>query len=267
MVDKNRALWDTRFEIDSREVCFSIEKGLKKSLVIVICLVLAIVSVFLFARKFSSPEYYADIIQSIEEKVSTVLKLTATSTAASAGITAIPGDLGTPIAEQLADFSSYFLVILCVLYAEKYLLTIIGAGVFQYLIPIACGLFAIGEFYYPEALKKAAVKLTAFGIAIFLLIPLSIHVTPLIEAGEDKSIIQRILSGISETAEGLTEKAAQIVNRFIESIAIMIVTCCLIPLLVLLFVLRIVKVITGIDVSLPLPKRRHGIGIHGHLDE
>ena len=179
------------------------------------------------------------------------------------------------------------------LYAEKYLLTIIGAGVFQYLIPIACGLFAIGEFYYPEALKKAAVKLTAFGIAIFLLIPLSIHVSdmiyntfqdsidstitaaeelteetaPLIEAGEDKSIIQRILSGISETAEGLTEKAAQIVNRFIESIAIMIVTCCLIPLLVLLFFLRIVKVITGIDVSLPLPKRRHGIGIHGHLDE
>ena len=293
MVDKNRALWDTRFEIDSREVCFSMEKGLKKSLVIVICLVLAIVSIFLFARKFSSPEYYADIIQSIEEKVSTVLKLTATSTAASAGITAIPGDLGTPIAEQLADFSSYFLVILCVLYAEKYLLTIIGAGVFQYLIPIACGLFAIGEFYYPEALKKAAVKLTAFGIAIFLLIPLSIHVSdmiyntfqdsidstitaaeelteetaPLIEAGEDKSIIQRILSGISETAEGLTEKAAQIVNRFIESIAIMIVTCCLIPLLVLLFFLRIVKVITGIDVSLPLPKRRHGIGIHGHLDE
>ena len=269
------------------------EKGLKKGIVIGICIILAVASVFLFARKFSSPEYYADIIQSIEEKVSTVLKLTATSTAASAGITAIPGDLGTPIAEQLADFSSYFLVILCVLYAEKYLLTIIGAGVFQYLIPIACGLFAIGEFYYPEALKKAAVKLTAFGIAIFLLIPLSIHVSdmiyntfqdsidstitaaeeltvetaPLIEAGEDKSIIQRILSGISETAEGLTEKAAQIVNRFIESIAIMIVTCCLIPLLVLLFFLRIVKVITGIDVSLPLPKRRHGIGIHGHLDE
>ena len=176
---------------------------------------------------------------------------------------------------------------------QKYLLAIIGAGVFKYLIPIACALFIVGEFYYPEALKKAAVKLMVFGVAIFLVIPLSIHVSdmiystfqdsidgtiaaaeelteetaPLVDAGEDKNIIQRILGGISDTAEGLTEKGVQIVNRFIESIAIMIVTCCLIPLLVLLFFLRIVKVITGIDINLPLPKRRHGLGAYGRLDE
>ena len=91
----------------------------------VICLALilfAVLSFFPLAARVSAPERYTEYTESIDAKTDTVLKLMAASTVTSAGISAIPGDTATPIAEKLADFSEYFLLILCVLYAEKYLL-------------------------------------------------------------------------------------------------------------------------------------------------
>ncbi len=52
-------------------------------------------------------------------KKTTALELTAAATAASAAITLIPGDAGTPIADKLADLSSYFLIVVCAIYLEK----------------------------------------------------------------------------------------------------------------------------------------------------
>ena len=40
--------------------------------------------------------------------------------------------------EQLADLSSHFLVVLCAIYLEKYLLTLTGFLAFKILIPVAC---------------------------------------------------------------------------------------------------------------------------------
>ena len=60
-------------------------------------------------------------------------------------------------------------------------------------------------------------------------------------------MIQSILNRLSETTESLTEKAAGILNRFVETLAVMIVTSCVIPLLVLLFFFWIINRITGVD--------------------
>ena len=133
--------------------------SLKIILITVACILIAALSFFFLAGILSSPETYAGIIRSIDDKVETVLKLTASSTAASAGITAIPGDAGTPIAEKLADFSEYGILILCVLYAEKYLLSILGSGVFKYIIPIACILYPIGFFRDLEGIKPILKKI------------------------------------------------------------------------------------------------------------
>ena len=65
----------------------------------------------------------AHAIQSLDDKKTTALELTAAATAASAAITLIPGDAGTPIADKLADLSSYFLIVVCAIYLEKYLVT------------------------------------------------------------------------------------------------------------------------------------------------
>lgn len=258
------------------------EQNLKKILFAALLVLLALISFLFLADRAASPQTHTATVQSIDGKIDTVLKLTATSTVASAGISAIPGDTATPIANKLADFSEYFLVILCVLYAEKYLLTIIGAGTFKILIPLACFFAAVGLFRYPQAMKRLAAKAALVGLALYFVIPASIRVSDMIydvyrqsidttissaealnddtsallEAAEDQGLISSILDRLSESAESLTSRAADILNRFIETLAVMIVTSCVIPILVLLFILWIIKLLTGLGFSVPLPRRQ-----------
>ena len=258
------------------------EHTLKKVLIAVVLLLIGVVSFLFLADVASAPETHAGTIASIDEKTDTVLKLTATSTLASAAVSAIPGDTATPIAGKRADFPEYFLLILCVLYSEKYLLTIIGAGAFKVLIPIACLLLGIGQFWSGRVLKRLAAKIGIIALAFYFVIPLSIRVSDMIysayresidrtissaealsdetaalaDAADDKNIINSILSRLSETADSLTDKAANILNRFVETLAVMIVTSCIIPVLVLLFFIWLVKLLTGVDLSasFPLPR-------------
>ena len=95
---------------------------------IVVPVVIALLSLFVLARFAASTEFHAATIEALDEKQTTVAELTAASTAASTAISLIPGDAGTPIADKLADFSSYFLIVFSAIFLEKYLLTVPGAG-------------------------------------------------------------------------------------------------------------------------------------------
>ena len=55
-----------------------------------------------------------------------------------------------------------------------------------------------------------------------------------------------------EELNSLTESARNSLSNFIEALAVMIVTSCIIPLLVLLFFLWLVKLILGVNVELPM---------------
>ena len=258
------------------------DNGYKIAAVIVGCILLAVVSFFVAGRILSMPESYSNILQSINEKVQSVLKLTASSTAVSVGITAVPGDIGTPIAEKFADFSEYGILILCVLYAEKYLLTILGSAVFKYIIPVACILFALSYIRKLEGLKQILVKIAVVSMALYFVIPLSVHVSNLIygtyqasidstisaaedladetaaisDAGEDQNAIQQVLNFFSDSTSGVIDRAGEILNRFIESLAVMIVTSCLIPLLVLAFSMWMINQVLGTHISVPRPRRK-----------
>ena len=255
-------------------------------LITVACILIAALSFFYLAGILSSPETYSGILRSIDDKVQTVLKLTASSTAASAGITAIPGDAGTPIAEKLADFSEYGILILCVLYAEKYLLSILGSGVFKFIIPIACVLYPLGFFRDLEGIKPILKKIAIVSLALYFVIPLSVHISDRIydtyqasidttitaaedlaedatlagSTAEDQNAIQRIWGYLSESASSFAERGAEILNRFIESLAVMIVTSCVIPLLVLFFSLWIINQVFGF--SIPAPSRHPRLRPH-----
>ena len=264
------------------------EATLKKILVSVLLLLLAVFSFLFLSDRAAAPATHASTVSVIDEKTEDVLKLTASASLASFGVSAIPGDTATPIASKLADFSEYFLLILCVLYAEKYLIGIIGAGVFKVLIPCACLLCIVSLWRNPQLFRRVAFKLAAVGIALYLIIPVSFKVSdliygayresidstidaaetlsdetaPLADAAGDKGLVATILDRLSETATSLTDKAVDTVNRFVETMAVMIVTSCIIPLLVLLFFLWVIKQLTGIDLSsgLPLPRRRGAAG-------
>lgn len=105
----------------------------KKYIYIVIWLLIGILSFTVLEKYASAPGSHQTTIASLDEKKATVLELTAATTATSALITLIPGDVGTPIAEKVADLSGYLLIVLCAIFLEKYLVTITGYAAFRFL--------------------------------------------------------------------------------------------------------------------------------------
>lgn len=249
---------------------------MKKIFKVAVPLVVALISIFVLSKYATSTEFHEKTIQALDDKKTTVMELTAASTAASAAITLIPGDTATPIAEEIADLSSYFLIVICAIYLEKYLLTITGFGAFVVLIPAACVLFSANVFLKKPSYQALAKKLAIFGLAIVLVIPASVKVSNMIEATYEASINETIESA-KETTEAIGENADEgeesiwegivskvgngvssvtagvekVLNNFIEALAVMIITSCVIPIVVLVFFVWLIKMVLGVDVNLP----------------
>lgn len=261
----------------------------KKAALVALLVLAALLSIFAVGKRASDPEYHQASIDALAENQETVLELTAASTAASAAITLLPGDTATPIAEKLADLSGYFLIVLCAIFLEKYLLTITSYVSFTILIPAACalGIAALFSEKLRAALGKLAWHLLLFALAIAFAIPAGVKVSSMIEDTYRASIEETIanaeqtteniqsatsdvqsatsgetyegeksgLSGLfSKVTEGITGAATAavgqlktVLNRFIEALAVMLVTSCLIPILVLLFFAWLVKLMLGIE--------------------
>lgn len=249
-------------------------------------ILLALVSIFLIASYATSPEFHAGTIASLDQKNKTVLELAAASTAASAAISLLPGDTATPIANKLAELSSYFLIVISALYLEKYLTTITGYAAFLFLIPAACLLLSVNVFARRPVISRIAWKLMVFGIAIALVIPASVKVSDLIdetynasiqmtidsaiqttgqleaEGEEDAGGLRGIINGVRDTVSGAGEQIKSVLNNFLDALAVMIVTSCLIPILVMVFFIWLVKLIIGSDLEFlrvpPPPFRGRG---------
>ena len=276
----------------------------KKILFALIPIVIALLSFFVIARFTSSTESNAKTIQSLDDKKTTVMELAAASTAASAAITLIPGDVGTPIANKLADLSSYFLIVLCAIYLEKYLVTITGYAAFKILVPIACVFFSGYLLWRKEILRVVAQKFRLFGLAVYLVIPASVKVADMIETtyassiestietakqttdeiesetGEsgqvdDKSSNEKsqsdsdsdskenaggffsgLFNKVQEGVSTATANVENVLNNFIEALAILLVTSCLIPILVLIFFVWLVKMLLGLNIDIPTSVRK-----------
>ncbi len=258
-------------------------KTLSKIFKAVIPLLVAAVSVFVIAGYASSPQFHAATIASLDEKSGTVLELTAASAAASAAITLLPGDTATPIADKLAELSSYFLIVISAIYLEKYLTTITGYAAFVILIPAACILLAVNAFARKELLRRIAWKLTVFGLAVALVIPASVRVSDMIdetyntsiqatihsaietteqipveseeeEETSETGIIREFVSGVKDTVSSTGYSIKRVLNNFVNALAVMLVTSCLIPILVMLFFIWVTKILIGSDIAL-LPRR------------
>lgn len=250
---------------------------------VLIPLLLAAVSIFLLTGYAASPELHAGTIASLDEKKTTVMELTAASTAAAAVVSALPDDTGTPIAEQLADLSGYFLIVLSAIYLEKYLTTLSGYAAFTVLIPLACLIFSANVFFRDNGLRNLWKKLLIVALAVLLIIPASTKVSDIIEdtygesinatidtamqtsetlkAGEEEAEESGLRSIITTVKDGVNDAIAQaktLLNRFIEALAVMIVTSCIIPILVLLFMIWLVKFLAGVNINLPRLPHRHG---------
>ena len=262
---------------------------LKRVILTVTLLVVALVSMFGISKIMSSNEFHSKSIQALDDKKITVVELTAATAGASAALAAIPGDATTPIANQILELSSYLLIITGIIFFEKILLTLTGYVTFTFLVPTSCLLCGINLFVKKDILKNLAIKLAIFGLVIFMVVPVSIKVSDLIESTYQESISQTIeeannieneteensneeseeggifsgliskaedvISNVGDTVTGWVNKGEKMLSNFIDAIAILLITSCVIPIVVLIFFVWIIKIIFGISIPVPNIKK------------
>lgn len=247
----------------------------KATITIIILIVMAIVSMFIIGPIVSSADNMSAIIQSLDEKQDTAMKISLVTTALAIATKA----------ETMSDINMCMILVLTVILLEKYLLTLLGAATFKILIPIACVLGIASVVVKKEKIKETTVqfafKLAVLGLGLFLAIPSGVLISDMVydthkasisqsveEAGEvaaeidvkeeegEEGIWGSIVSFAKKIGKGISNVGNSLVNKLnnlIESAIVMLVTTCLIPILVILFDFWLIKQIMGIDIKPKLP--------------
>lgn len=255
-----------------------------KTVILSIILVFAIiVSFFYFGDICGSVEstWNRNNIETLNEKKASLLALTAGVTGVSVALTVLPDDTCTPIAQELSDLISYFALILSAIIFEEYLTTLTGILGFKVLIPI--GLFLILLYilkFRNASLRRTGIRFALFGLAIYMVIPLSCQVIKTVEQTydtsvqgtidiaqeaindltgaseevqekESNSLFPKLSFSVSEIIESALTKVKDTINSCVESIALMIITCCFIPIGIILLMVWLIKIVLGIKVTSP----------------
>ena len=245
----------------------------RKIACVVLLVIIAALSMTVVSKIATAPETYSSTIQSIDEKKAAVTGATATAAAMSAGLAAIPGDATTPIANQIMQLSSYLLIVVCALVLEKSLLTVMGFLSFNILVPISCALLGVYTFVKKRNLKILAIKFIVFALVIVMIIPFSLMVSDMIyeanqgtveqvtsmtetdvieePTGEDQTWVDKMINKVKEGASDVGEKAKQILNSFIDAIALFIITYCALPIIIIFIVIWFINFL--FDLKAPTP--------------
>ena len=254
---------------------------------IIVAVVVALVSMFLLTKLSLLPAITNYSVSYLDSQRTTVTELSAASLASSAALTFIPGDVGTPIANKLADLSMYTVIVMCALLLEKYLVSITGILAFRILIPLACIIYIAYEAYFHNpGMMSIAKRLVALGLVLYALIPASVFVTKTIdniyktsiqetiqeanqqseeiESQANNNVIDQFVNGLKNGISGLTNRFQTTLNKLIEAFAILIVTSCLISIMILVLMIWVVKMFLQLDIRMPKdisfnnPLRRKG---------
>ena len=240
---------------------------LKKIMIVLALAAVALLSVNKLAPYSADPATHAHSIEQLDKEIDSVLKLSAGATGVSAAISLLPGDACTPISTQFADLVKYFLIVLSALYLEKYLVTLVGTVSFAFIIPLACAILACGLVFGKERLKVLSVKVALSAFALYLVIPVSVITSEAVYSSyesslestldsaneitiedDDASVVERFTSWIENAAVTVVDYVTDLLSRFVEAIAVMLVTSCLIPILVVLLFVWVEKLIFRNDV-------------------
>ena len=221
---------------------------------IVALVLLALLSGFVARPHFADTKTWDSTIEVIDQKKGNVLALTTSCVALSAGITALPGDTGTPVAEQLAQLSGNLGIVLAVLYLEKYLLTILWSVGLGILIPFALVLFAVslgihGHWSTSTVLRRVATRVLVVAVIGMALVPASVWVSQKVdetyrvsieqaqqkvadaadsdsskaskkktESTESKNVLEQLADGASSLVTSVTSGAKQMTDEIVQQV-------------------------------------------------
>lgn len=220
---------------------------------IIALVVLALLSGFVARPHYADTKTWDSTIEVIDQKKGNVLALTTSCVALSAGITALPGDTGTPVAEQLAQLSGNLGIVLAVLYLEKYLLTILWSVGLGILIPSALVLFAVslgihGRWSTSAVLRRVATRVLVVAMIGMALVPASVWVSQKVdetyqvsieqaeqkatsaaeasssksekksEAKTDKNVLEQLTEGASSLLTSVTDSAKSMTDEVVQQV-------------------------------------------------
>ncbi len=282
-------------ESDGAATTPAASSALTKIILCVIAIVIAAVSAFVLPGTIATPEFWSTTAHSIDSECETVMKLIGAAAGAATLVAAVSGDATTPVANSLADLGGNLAVVLAALYLEKYLLVVLSKAALMLLVPLGCvsaiiATLAPQDARLKEETRSLAGKFWAFALAAILVVPASVLVSDMVreaytefgnsdyieralEAGDagaaenadvansSDSSIGSALSGITSAASQFSDWASAKLTHLIEAFAVMVVTFCVIPILVLLFFLWLINTLPGLDIRPPaLPKASKTIG-------
>ena len=236
-----------------------------KITLMVLILLIAVISFTKVSNWAADPNTHRHSIEQTDEKVKDVMTLSAGAAAASATLSLLPGDMCTPLSEQCAELATYFLLILSALYLEKFMITLSGYVTFRVLIPLACLFVIAGILLGKKTLYSIAARIALIGAVIYLIVPASILLSDKIyqtqaekvdsaitqynelDVGEDTD--QGLIGELTTLTTNTVDKMTAFITSLLESLAVMIVTACVVPLLVFVFLVWIAKTIFLTDRS------------------
>ena len=237
----------------------------KEKLVKILLIVFAMVFSFtVLTHVIPESKYVQDTINHLEDSQNTIMKFSGTTIATSLSLSALPNDFASPLASTVSDLNTYFIFIFAVLFVEK-LLVIEGIKIsLVYIIPAACILGIIAILFEKDGFKKFAKKLLILGISVVMVIPISTHFTEKVcadyltyvdetieeaDAGankinelmtedtEDATFFDKLSSAFKTAINDVNDLLAyfkNVVKKCVNSVAVMIVTTFVLPMLVML---------------------------------
>ena len=251
---------------------------------ILILVLIGVFSFFVVTSWLPDRGFIKDSLESVEESSNTVMKFSAATLSTSLAISALPDDFATPLADSLADMNIYFIAILVMLHFEQLLIRYGVKIAFAIAIPAACGIGILSILLKKELLKGIAARVAVLGLAVALVVPCSTHITNYVaadltayventiadtedgadklneamEGGTEEQTIFEKLSDLFQTAindmSNLMAHFQNTIRKCMNSIAILILTNCLMPLLNFFILKWILK--ETFHIAIPMPQMR-----------
>ena len=271
----------------------------KKAGILVLALLVCIVLCFTVLRPWlSSPATYAEPVKYLNDKLVKATLLSAGTTSASVLITMMPDDIGTPVANELAQVSGYMMLVLSAIMLEKILVTSLGYLSAAFLFPLAffLGIVAIllrGEFR--RKITAHAIRLFIFAVCVVLIIPVGCRLGSLIEninadtisisladaedanskvenelpkEQSDLNVFQKAVRSIWNGLQEMLSWMKNQITHYMTTVAILLVTTVAVPILILLAFVWAIHLVTGkdyINAFVSFTKRFSGHPGRGHL--
>ena len=257
------------------------EKTAKTVLHILVPALIGVICYFILSRFVPNMGFVKESLASIQHNMDTVTKFAGATLSSSLAVSMLPGDLGTPLANELAGMDKYFVFIMIVLFVER-LLVLKGIEIaFTWVISVACAVYVAGFLTRKDLIRNFGYKLAILALAIILVVPCSTHIADSVakdymayvdetitmteegaakvnneveENGNEDSGIWDKITGLVDSAksgvEGMVDYFKDMIKKCINAIAILIITSFIIPILTFIFFKWLLQELFSVNVPM-----------------